>query len=131
MNLKNKMLTLVVASALVMPSALAIEDSDGMHYTSASEGFYASLRAQANWGDSKGQNASVVGDRDSSTSIQESKPNANDFAELEFGTSPFMSAICSSVTRGGCIPPAVLPSVLSAESAGRYRVDDSEYLPRS
>ena len=59
MNLKNKTLALVVASALVMPSALAVEGSDGMHYTSASEGFYASIRVRFNSGSTDGANAAL------------------------------------------------------------------------
>ena len=59
MNLKNKTLALVVASALVMPSALAVEGSDGMHYTSAGEGFYASIRVRFNSGNSDGNNAGI------------------------------------------------------------------------
>ena len=60
MNLKNKTLALVVASALVMPSALAVEGSDGMHYTSAGEGFYASIRLRFSSGTADGENASVA-----------------------------------------------------------------------
>ena len=59
MNLKNKTLALVVASALVMPSALAVEGSDGMHYTSASEGFYASIRVRFNSGNTDGANVAL------------------------------------------------------------------------
>ena len=59
MNLKNKTLALVVASALVMPSALAVEGSDGMHYTSAGEGFYASIRVRLNTGNKDGANAGL------------------------------------------------------------------------
>ena len=59
MNLKNKTLALVVASALVMPSALAVEGSDGMHYTSAGEGFYASVRVRFNSGGKDGANAGI------------------------------------------------------------------------
>ena len=59
MNLKNKTLALVVASALVMPSALAVEGSDGMHYTSAGEGFYASIRVRFNSGNVDGANAGL------------------------------------------------------------------------
>ena len=59
MNLKNKTLALVVASALVMPSALAVEGSDGMHYTSAGEGFYASIRVRFNSGNVDGANVGL------------------------------------------------------------------------
>ena len=59
MNLKNKTLALVVASALVMPSALAVEGSDGMHYTSAGEGFYASIRVNFHSGSQDGHNPSI------------------------------------------------------------------------
>ena len=48
MSLKNKIIGAVLASALVAPPAFAVEGSDGMHYTSASEGFYASIRAAFN-----------------------------------------------------------------------------------
>ena len=59
MNLKNKTLALVVASALVMPSALAVEGSDGMHYTSAGEGFYTSIRVNFHSGKTDGDNAGL------------------------------------------------------------------------
>ena len=44
--MKKQALTLAIAAALSAPSALAAQDTSGMHYTSASEGFYASLRLQ-------------------------------------------------------------------------------------
>ena len=42
--MKKQALTLAIAAALSAPSALAAQDTSGMHYTSAAEGFYASLR---------------------------------------------------------------------------------------
>ena len=51
MKLQKRILALAVASALVAPNALAVQGSDGMHYTSASEGLYASIRAQFVSGD--------------------------------------------------------------------------------
>lgn len=45
--MKKKILALAIAGSLAVPqAALAAEDTAGMHYTSASEGFYASIRAQ-------------------------------------------------------------------------------------
>ena len=69
MNLKNKTLALVVASALVMPSALAVEGSDGMHYTSAGEGFYTSIRVNFNSGKMDGDNAGL-GNQSSRLGVQ-------------------------------------------------------------
>ena len=69
MNLKNKTLALVVASALVMPSALAVEGSDGMHYTSAGEGFYTSIRVNFNSGKTDGANAGL-GNQSSRLGVQ-------------------------------------------------------------
>ena len=59
MSLKNKIIGAVLASALVAPPAFAVEGSDGMHYTSASEGFYASIRAQFHSGGTEGDNSKV------------------------------------------------------------------------
>ena len=42
--MKKKMLAAAIASALAVPSAFAAIDDAGMKYTSASEGFYGSLR---------------------------------------------------------------------------------------
>ena len=42
--MKKQALTLAIAAALSAPSALAAQDDGGMRYTSASEGFYASIR---------------------------------------------------------------------------------------
>ena len=42
--MKKQALAIAIASALVAPSAFAAQDTAGMHYTSASEGFYASIR---------------------------------------------------------------------------------------
>ena len=47
--MKKKILVLAIASSLAVPQvALAAEDSLGMQYTSASEGFYGSLRIGVN-----------------------------------------------------------------------------------
>ena len=43
--MKKQALTLAIAAALSAPSALAAQDTSGMHFTSAAEGFYASIRA--------------------------------------------------------------------------------------
>ena len=48
--MKKQALAIAIASALVAPSAFAAQDTSGMHYTSASEGFYASLRARLDFG---------------------------------------------------------------------------------
>ena len=42
--MKKQALAIAIASALAAPSAFAAQDTAGMHYTSASEGFYASIR---------------------------------------------------------------------------------------
>ena len=44
--MKKKALTLAIAAALSAPASFAATDDSGMRYTSASEGFYASLRVQ-------------------------------------------------------------------------------------
>ena len=44
--MKKQALAIAIASALVAPSAFAAQDTSGMHFTSASEGFYASIRAR-------------------------------------------------------------------------------------
>ncbi|MCH9704893.1 MAG: porin [Proteobacteria bacterium] len=48
--MKKKILVTAIASALIAPAAFAAEGSDGMNYTSASEGFYGSLRARFDTG---------------------------------------------------------------------------------
>ena len=48
--MKKQALTLAIAAALSAPSALAAQDTSGMRYTSAAEGFYASLRLELNLG---------------------------------------------------------------------------------
>ena len=50
MSIRTKIIGAIVATALVAPPAFAVEGSDGMHYTSASEGFYASIRVRFNSG---------------------------------------------------------------------------------
>ena len=44
--MKKQALAIAIASALAAPSAYAAQDTAGMHYTSAAEGFYASIRAR-------------------------------------------------------------------------------------
>ena len=60
MSLKNKIIGAIVASALAASPAFAVEGSDGMHYTSASEGFYASIRLRFNSGETDKENASIA-----------------------------------------------------------------------
>ena len=48
--MKKQALAIAIASALVAPSAFAAQDTSGMQYTSAAEGFYASIRAQLDLG---------------------------------------------------------------------------------
>ena len=43
-KMKKKALTLAIAAALSAPASFAAQDDSGMRYTSASEGFYASIR---------------------------------------------------------------------------------------
>ena len=59
MSIRTKIIGAIVATALVAPPAFAVEGSDGMHYTSASEGFYASIRARFNSGPNDGDNAQI------------------------------------------------------------------------
>ena len=47
--MKKQALAIAIASALVAPSAFAAQDTSGMQYTSAAEGFYASIRAQVDF----------------------------------------------------------------------------------
>ena len=54
--MKKQALTLAIAAALSAPSALAATDTSGMQYTSASEGFYASLRARLDFGSENTKN---------------------------------------------------------------------------
>jgi predicted porin len=44
--MKKKALALAVAGAFFAPASYAAQDTSGMQYTSAAEGFYASIRAQ-------------------------------------------------------------------------------------
>ena len=44
--MKKQALAIAIASALVATPSFAAQDTSGMHYTSASEGFYASIRAR-------------------------------------------------------------------------------------
>ena len=57
--MKKKVIAIAVASALVAPSAYAATDTSGMRYTSASEGFYGSLRAVYDSGGSKGAGGQI------------------------------------------------------------------------
>ena len=59
MSIRTKIIGAIVATALVAPPAFAVEGSDGMHYTSASEGFYASIRARFNSGPNDGDSAQI------------------------------------------------------------------------
>jgi predicted porin len=49
--MKKKAIALAIASAMVVPNAFAAQDTSGMQYTSASEGFWASLRVHFNSGE--------------------------------------------------------------------------------
>ena len=44
--MKKQALAIAIASAMVATPSFAAQDTAGMHYTSASEGFYASIRAR-------------------------------------------------------------------------------------
>ena len=55
----KKAIILAIAGALATPSAFAAEDTSGMLYTSASEGFYASIRAAYNSGENDGDTARI------------------------------------------------------------------------
>ena len=58
-QMKKKALTLAIAAALSAPASFAATDDSGMRYTSASEGFYASLRVQLQTKTSKTGKASI------------------------------------------------------------------------
>lgn len=61
--MKKQALAIAIASALAAPSALAATDTSGMRYTSASEGFYASLRVEYQTNDgSEDGDAQIVND---------------------------------------------------------------------
>ena len=60
MSIRTKIIGAIVATALVTPPAFAVEGTDGMFYTSASEGLYASVRARFNTGESTTANSSVA-----------------------------------------------------------------------
>ena len=70
MKLQKRILALAVASALVAPNALAVQGSDGMHYTSASEGFYASIRAKYTSGTTDTANPGFTQDNGTRLGIQ-------------------------------------------------------------
>ncbi len=53
----NKTLAIAIAAAMVSPSAFAAQDTSGMQFTSASEGFYASLRADLSFSSDGGNDA--------------------------------------------------------------------------
>ena len=57
--MKKKALTLAIAAALSAPASFAATDDSGMRYTSASEGFYASLRVQLQTKTTKTGKASI------------------------------------------------------------------------
>ena len=59
--MKKKAIILAIAGAMATPSAFAAEDTNGMLYTSASEGFYASIRAAYNSGANDGDTSSIDG----------------------------------------------------------------------
>ena len=63
-KMKKQALAIAIASALVAPSAFAAQDTSGMHYTSASEGFYASIRTRFETG-GKSHHGSNVGNSSS------------------------------------------------------------------
>ena len=70
MSIRTKIIGAIVATTLACPPAFAVEGTDGMYYTSAAEGFYASIRARFNTGDKDGQNSSVVRDAGSRFGLQ-------------------------------------------------------------
>lgn len=57
--MKKQALAIAIASALAAPSAFAATDTSGMQYTSASEGFYASIRARYESGPNDFNGASI------------------------------------------------------------------------
>ncbi len=57
--MKKKILVTAIASALIAPAAFAAEGTDGMTYTSASEGFYGSLRARFDTGNESGDKPTI------------------------------------------------------------------------
>ena len=57
--MKKQALAIAIASALVAPSAFAAQDTSGMHFTSASEGFYASIRARFSTADNDNDGSNI------------------------------------------------------------------------
>jgi predicted porin len=55
----KKAIILAIAGALATPSAFAAEDTSGMLYTSAAEGFYASIRAAYDSGQNEGDTSAI------------------------------------------------------------------------
>ena len=59
MKKMNKTLAIAIAAAMVSPSAFAAQDTSGMQFTSASEGFYASIRTRLDFSGLGDANASI------------------------------------------------------------------------
>ena len=59
MKKMNKTLAIAIAAAMVSPSAFAAQDTSGMQFTSASEGFYASIRARLDLSTGDDESASI------------------------------------------------------------------------
>ena len=58
-KMKKQALAIAIASALVATPSFAAQDTAGMHYTSASEGFYASLRMHLDTGKTSNDTTSL------------------------------------------------------------------------
>ena len=57
--MNKKLLATAIAGAMIAPSAFAAQDTSGMQYTSAAEGFYASIRARFNSGGTDNAGAEI------------------------------------------------------------------------
>ena len=78
--MKKQAIAIAIASALVSPSAFAAQDTSGMQFTSASEGFYASLRARLDFSS---------GDNDANISASSSRVGIRGSNDLGGGLSGF------------------------------------------
>ena len=70
MKLNRKLWTAALAVAMTTPSAMAAQDTAGMHYTSAAEGFYASIRVRYDANGNKEDGGSNIGNSGSRFGIR-------------------------------------------------------------
>ena len=96
--MKKKAIILAIAGVLATPSAFAAEDDMGMHFTSASEGFYGSIRAgffgSNNVVDDYGSRLGINGYNDLGNGME-------GFYTFEFRTDKGKSAVRNNKTQVG------------------------------